>query len=266
MPVVVFRNDTGNFSRIPAPEGLENSEGWWWKLTAFDFDRDGDDDYFAGNLGFNVKYKASVTEPFEIFASDFDGGGNVDIALGWYFEHRLYPVRNRAASYRQIPDIKRRVPTTEIFAGMTLPEIYGKEILDSSLHYSAYTFANTYIENLGNGKFRMDALPNDAQFSNITSMVVTDADEDGYHDLVMAGNLYAMEIETARIDAGTGVWMRNNRRGGFDTIRGVNCGLFADGDIKDATIVNTSNGRLIVFVRNNDYVKVIRIHRKKPKG
>jgi hypothetical protein len=259
MPITIFRNDHGKFRRISENNGLENSSGWWWSIAGYDFDHDGDEDYVAGNLGLNCKYKASDTEPFEIYAADFDSSGNVDIALGWYFNHTLYPVRNRAASYGQIPEIKRRIPTNEEFSVMTLSQIYGEDALKNALHYSSRTFATSYIENLGNGKFQIRPLSNWAQWSSQNSIILNDVDSDGNMDIIMAGNLYNFEVETTRLDAGIGVWMRGDGRGNFEAVPFRDSGLYADGDIKDGKLIYSNNGRLLVYARNNDEVKVIKI-------
>ena len=259
MPITLFNNHNGKLNKVTENNGLENTEGWWWSIAAFDFDRDGDEDFVAGNQGLNIKYKATPGQPFEIYAADFDTSGTVDIALGWYSDHKLYPVRNRAASYGQIPDIRNRIPTNDLYAAMTLPEIYGEKALQNAIHYSARTFASSYIENLGHGKFRVKPLDNLAQFTNQNSILVTDVDGDNNMDFIMAGNLYGLEVETTRNDAGTGIWMRGDGKGNFTGIPCNLSGLYADGDIKDGKLISTGHGRILVYARNNDEVKVIRI-------
>ena len=56
----VFQNDGRMLTEITDQCGLKDSEGWWNTIIAEDFDKDGDMDYVAGNLGLNSQIKASV--------------------------------------------------------------------------------------------------------------------------------------------------------------------------------------------------------------
>ncbi len=60
MKIRVFINEGKVLTEITDQCGLKDSEGWWNTIIAEDFDRDGDMDYAAGNLGLNSQIKASV--------------------------------------------------------------------------------------------------------------------------------------------------------------------------------------------------------------
>ncbi len=68
MPLSVFENINGKFEKVKAKNGLENSSGWWNCIEKYDFDGDGDDDFVAGNLGLNYRYKTSIDYPFQVFS------------------------------------------------------------------------------------------------------------------------------------------------------------------------------------------------------
>ncbi|MFD2934710.1 FG-GAP-like repeat-containing protein, partial [Spirosoma flavum] len=53
MPLTLLKNQRGKLSKTTT--GLEAQKGWWNSLVAGDFDRDGDIDYLAGNLGRNAR-------------------------------------------------------------------------------------------------------------------------------------------------------------------------------------------------------------------
>ena len=95
---------------------------------------------------------------------------NHDIVLGYWENGENYPVNGLDATVRQIPVIRLRYKGYEDFARATLQDIYGEKMLKASLHYKADTFANSWIENKGNGIFKMHKLPNRAQFSSINDI------------------------------------------------------------------------------------------------
>src|SRR4030042_2261296 len=66
MPITFFKNDRGKLINVTSSTGLDKYTGWWNSIAAGDFDKDGDIDYAAGNLGLNTQYKVSQSEPMRI--------------------------------------------------------------------------------------------------------------------------------------------------------------------------------------------------------
>ncbi len=82
--------------------GLEKTEGWWFSVTAADFDGDGDDDYVMGNLGKNNSFNPKE-KPIYIYSKDFDDNGSYDVALSKINNGKLVPVRGKECSSEQNP-------------------------------------------------------------------------------------------------------------------------------------------------------------------
>lgn len=260
MPITFYANENGKFTDVTANTGLENTNGWWFSLIQDDFDNDGDMDYVAGNLGLNYKYQATPEEPFEVFADDFDNNNKKDIVLSYYNFGKLFPLRGRSCSSQQMPSISVKFENYESFAVADVNEVYGKEELEKAeIHYQAKTFASSYIENLGNGKFKRTALPNDAQFSSVNQIISDDIDGDGYTDLVIAGNLYASEIETTRNDSGIGLYLKGDGKGNFTAVDSNESGLYISGDVKDISLLNLQNRKVIVAAKSDDKVQIVEI-------
>ena len=254
MGIQCYKNESGRLIRDHSVTGLENTNGWWFSIQQGDFDGDGDMDYVAGNLGLNYKYKASVTNPFEVWYKDFDQNGKEDIVLSYYNNGKMCPVRGRTCSSQQIPEITDRFTDYSSFAASDLFQIYGKEELESATHYQVQTFATTYIENLGNGRFRTSALPYMTQLSSCNSIIIEDLDNDGHLDILTAGNLYQSEVETPRNDAGKGIFLKGNGQGEFTFIPNAKSGFWTQGDVKKLRIRKSNNGALEVMVAVNDDV------------
>lgn len=264
MPITFFQNNNGKFSKAsPIINESHNPQtGWWWSITAKDLDQDGDDDYIIGNLGLNYKYKATDKEPFEVFCHDFDDNGQLDIILGYYNGGDLYPLRGRECSSNQMPFLKEKFPTYHDFGSAKLEQIYSQEKLNKSLHYKATTFASVHLTNMGNDHFKIHPLPYLAQFSSINSIIIEDFNQDGYQDLIAAGNLYQSEVETARNDAGIGVFLKGNQDSQFSEVFAATSGLMLKGDVKALASIklgSTGNSGILV-AKNNDYLQLIGIY------
>ncbi len=257
MPLTVFENMDGRFSRSSA--GLDITDGWWFSLAAADLDNDGDEDFIAGNVGLNYKYKASIENPFEIYSKDFDGNGQNDIVLAYYEDDKLFPLRGKSCSSEQIPGLKEKFPTYASFAVAELGEVYGNQNLENALKYQARLFESVYIENLGDAKFRVSPLPDFAQLSAVNGIVIQDIDLDGFKDLIVAGNMYGSEIETVRNDAGFGMYLRNQKGKGFEAIPYQKSGFYMDGDIKSLIQINKGSDDWIIGAANQGTLKIIKI-------
>ncbi len=258
MSPTFLRNEEGQFVRAD-DTGLENEVGWWFGIQAADMDGDGDQDFIAGNLGLNYKYKASYREPFEVYLNDFDDNESLDIVLGYFEAGELYPVRGRQCSSEQMPFIKEKFPTYDLFGQANLYDIYGESSLKKSLNYRATNFASSYLENKGNGQFEVHALPIEAQFSAITSILIEDLNGDGHLDVLTAGNLHASEVETPRNDAGVGCLLVGDGSGGFSAMSAHESGLYLPYDVKRMEWAMTAQGRCVLAAPNSDRVRVIQV-------
>lgn len=259
MAISVFQNENGTFTNRTDQAELAQTTGWWNTITESDVDGDGDMDYVAGNLGLNYKYRATETKPFEIYCHDFDGSGNLDIALGYYNGETCFPVRGRQCSSEQVPMIKKKFPTYAEFGSASIVDVYG-DSLDKALHYSARNFASCIIENQGEGRFALRALPIEAQVSPINGILSRDFDGDGHTDLLVGGNLFVSEVETPRADAGVGLLMLGDGKGGYTSTPISKSGFFAPGDVKDLGIIRCGAGKspVIVVTNNNQRIQLFR--------
>src|SRR5437773_10145023 len=77
MPLEFWHNDGKKLVRVSV--GLPPTRGWWWSLTAADFNHDGRPDLVAGNVGLNFMYQTSSRNPFGVYAADFAGNQATDI-------------------------------------------------------------------------------------------------------------------------------------------------------------------------------------------
>lgn len=257
MPLRFFANRSGTLEDVTAATGLVNTEGWWNSLTSGDFDQDGDVDYVAGNLGLNTKYKASPEEPVHLYTKDFDQNQEIDPVLTYYIQGKEYPAAPRDALIDQIITMRRRFPRYEIYGQATIAEVISEQELEGAYVLSSKTMQSSYIENLGNGKFKWYALPLEAQFAPVYGMTAQDINGDSHLDLLLAGNSYASDVQTGWYDAGIGTLLLGNGKGSFTPASLQESGFFVDTDAKGMATYYSKNGQPhMIITANNDSLQV----------
>lgn len=259
MPITFLQNKGGKFTDVTKSTGLSQTSGWWQSLSGADLDNDGDMDYVVGNFGTNRRYRNTFSEadgknlPLKGYLADFDQNGKEDFIMAYYQHDKLYPVKTRERLLEQIPTLADKFPTWDSYGKATLEEIFGKEELDNALNKDAYVFHSSVLINEGNGKFKLQYLPNEAQISVLFGTVLDDFNNDGFIDILAQGNFYNTEIEITRHDAGTGILLLNKGNGSFYAQRSYITGFRNDGDAKGmAVLLSGSSGQPIYLLGNSD--------------
>jgi enediyne biosynthesis protein E4 len=262
MPLTFFKNDHGKLINVTSGTGLEKYTGWWNSLIAADFDKDGDIDYVAGNLGLNSQYKVSQDQPMRIVAKDFDMNGTLDPVCSYYVQGKSYPIYHRDLLLKQIPSLQNKYKTYEDYAKATMADIFPENSTKDAYKKDARFFESAYIENLGNGSFKIHPLPVEAQISPVFGMLTNDYNSDGNPDLLLVGNSYSSNIYTGQYDAFIGLFLAGNGKGEFSTVLGRTSGFFVDGDAKGMAELTMRDGSsLILAAQNSDSMKVFKVLR-----
>lgn len=259
MPITFLQNTGETFEQVNEEMGSTEKTGWWMSVEAADMDGDGDEDLIFGNLGRNYKYQARPGEPFDVHYSDFDENGSMDIVLGYYNFGEHFPLRGRSCSSTQVPVIKDKFPTYNLFSGATIDEVYGTKALKKSLHYEVNSFASVFAENLGDGRYDFRELPNEVQISPINDILTGDFDQDGHQDIIVAGGLYVAEIETPRADAGVGRFLKGNGKGEFIAVPATESGLFLPYDVKGLELILAPEGTFILSANNQEKLSIFNL-------
>jgi hypothetical protein len=263
MPLTFFKNNQGKLINVTASTGLENYTGWWNSITGADFDRDGDIDYVAGNLGLNTQYKVSQSEPMRITAKDFDRNGTSDPVCSYYVQGKSYPIYQRNNLLTQIPSLRNRFKTYEDYAKATLDDIFPEDTRSGAYVRDCRFFETSYIENLGDGSFIISSLPVESQTSPIFGMLANDYNSDGNNDILLSGNSYSTSITDGQYDSFGGLLLAGDGEGNFIPVPSMESGFFVDGDAKAmAELIRGDGSSLILVARNSDSLKII----SKPAG
>ncbi|MDP4261219.1 MAG: VCBS repeat-containing protein [Bacteroidota bacterium] len=265
MPVRFFRNSHGSFQEVTASTGLTEMDGMWRSLIAADIDNDGDLDLIAGNLGLNCLYKVSKKEPMQLFASDIDRNGMIDPIFFYYIKdndgvRRSFPAISRSQFAEQVPAIKKKFLLYQDYAKASFDDIFEGKTKDGLLKFQCNETRSCWLENMGNGKFIKHPLPVEAQFAPVNAIVCDDFDNDGYKDLLLAGNEYQTEVMTGRYDASYGCFLKGSSKKTFETVSPVKSGFIVRGDVKDMALIRSAKGEKIILAAvNNDTLRVFKV-------
>lgn len=104
----------------------------------------------------------------------------------------------------------------------------------------------------------MHTLPPEAQFAPVNAIITEDINNDGFKDVLLAGNEYNYDAMTGKADASYGCILINDHKAGFKPVNIVESGFILDGEIKDFKKVRTYKNQIIVAVANNDSLKVFK--------
>ena len=255
MPVQFFKNTNGKLENVSSQTGLTYTAGWWNSINGGDFDHDGDTDYILGNLGLNTQYKVSPTAPMTIYGGDYDRNGAIDPIITYYIGHTEYPIHTRDDLISQIPRLKKKFPDYASYAKANISDILSSEEKSRSYIAKAFHFASSYLENEGNGRFKLHILPTQAQLAPVYGLLVQDFDHDGFLDVLLSGNDFATEVITGRYDASRGTFLRGDGNGNFQAVSPLQSGLAIDGDAKGAATLEIDKTMVHLFSRNAGAMK-----------
>lgn len=254
-PISVFINEKGNFTEAKKT-GLENFLGMWNSINGGDFDGDGDIDYIVGNVGLNARFKGTDEYPAKMLAGDFDGNGNYDVIPFIYLPKSnedkslvLVPYNAKDDMSKQLPMMQGRYTTFNEYATATFDNIFDADKRKLATEFTLNHNASVYVENLGNGKFKLKELPVYAQFAPINGTVVEDFDNDGNLDALLIGNNFGNELFVGRYDASNGLLLLGDGKGNFTPK--LNAGFAVTGDAKALVKLVDSSGEVKVLASQN---------------
>jgi hypothetical protein len=257
MPVMFFKNKGGKLVNVTSSTGLGETSGWWNSIVGADMDHDGDTDYILGNLGENTPFKASEKEPLSLYSGAFEGNGVYHAVMSWYIQGKNYPWPSRDVLLRQMPRVAKRFFKYDDYAKATMGDLFPADIIKKASVLKSGYFSSSYLKNLGNGKFTLIPLPQQAQVAPVSGILPVDVDHDGHLDLILSGNSYAPDASIGRYDAFYGLYLKGNGHGKFQPVGLKESGLVLEGDSRALIQISTANrGKLIVGASNAGRLKI----------
>ena len=260
IPVSFYQNKNGRFSSKPIV--LKSSTGYWNSIVSADFDLDGDTDYIIGNLGLNSLLKASEEEAVNLYAKDVDANGTLDPILFHYVKGENVPFHTRDEMIDQVFLWRAYFPTYQAYASTSFDFFSSNEIFKDAYHIKYDNFHTSYLENKGNGEFKLRAMPLEAQYAPVQGMLTADFDNDGIQDVLMAGNSYAGSLYVGWMGASVGKLFKGNGDGSFMPVDHNESGFFVDGKVRSMVEFISDDQLHIVVSRSDDSLKVFQFEKR----
>ncbi|MBO0343224.1 VCBS repeat-containing protein [Flagellimonas profundi] len=248
-----FKNRNGTFSEVEQV----HMPGLWQTIEAFDIDKDGDMDYLLGNWGTNSKFKASQEHPMKLYVNDFDENGQTETVTAMEKNGEHYPLETLDGLASQMVYLKKKYNTYKSFAGSTVEEIFGEDILEASEKLEVNTLKSGYLKN-DNGNFVFVPFKNELQVSPIMSFVVDDFDGDGTTEVLVGGNYFGVKPYHGRLDSFPGALLKNEN----NIVLGNQLGLdFSKKSIRHLKTITLNNQKYLLAIFNNDKAQVYKINK-----
>ncbi len=252
-PLLILLNDGhGHFHPAPDSWGFGNLSSRWIGVAVGDFDNDGRLDIVATSWGRNTVLHPTPEHPVQLISGPFGEAGAIEMLLAQDDPRikGMAPLNSYARVRAGIPDVVGRVGSFGKYADATVDEVLGPSI-NSALRLPIVTLDQTVFLNRGD-HFEAHSLPVEAQFAPAFAPVVADFNGDGNDDIFLAQNFSYTTVGNPRYDAGRGLLLLGDGKGGFTAASGAMSGIAVYGDQRGAAAADYDrDGRVDLVVSQN---------------
>jgi len=163
-----------------------------------------------------------------------------------------------------MPFLRGIFPTHRAYGAASISEVLGEQ-LKNAKQVSVTDLASMAFLNRG-GHFEAVPFPSEAQLAPAFAVVLGDFDGDGAEDVFLSQNFFATEPQTSRADAGRGLLLRGDSKGGLRPVPCQESGIAAYGEQRGAAAADyDGDGRLdLVITQNAAMTKMYHNLRAKP--
>ncbi len=257
-PIRVFKRSGTSWKEMTRELGLEPFCGWWGGVATGDLDGDGRMDIVAGNWGLNSRYRPTPEQPSRLYYGDLHENGSVDLIEAGFdpATGKEVPLRGLRTILESMPFVQETISSYDAYGKASLQEVYG-ERLRHAKRVEATALASMAFLRRGD-HFEAQPLPREAQWAPAMGVIVADFDGDGLEDVFLSQNFFAVNGDEWRQDAGRGLLLKGDGKGGLSSMSGDRSGVKVYGEQRGCAVADYDHdGRLDLVVSQNGNVPVL---------
>jgi len=251
----VFSIENGLFTE--KLNDLSNYSGWWYALESEDVDGDGDADLILGNRGENFYF---ADTPVKLWVYDFDKNGTIEKIITREIDGKDMPVPMKKELTEQIPSLKKQSLRHTEYATKTIQDLFSADILEQTYVREGNYFKSAVALNDGQGKFTLQPLPEQVQFSCVCDIYCKDLNGDGKKDLILGGNDSGFTPQFSKLDASFGHVLMNKGNGDFVVAESKDSGFLVNGDIKEIKEITINEEPHLLILVNGKQPKLYQLN------
>jgi len=252
MNITLFENNDGLLKPISKKAEISNQKGLWKSVEVADLDGDGYEDFIAGNLGLNNRFRASRSKPMRMYVNDFDYNGSIDQIITSFRGDKSYPIARKDAMQAQMPFLKQKVSSHKEYANMQMKDLFDQDLLEEALVHEVTTLESVIGWNNGNGTFTIQRLPDSEQVSSLYGFQVTDLNNNGETEVITGGNIYEVKPQYGRYDAHYGSVLSISSDKSVKLLSAKQPALNFQGAVRHVGEISTIGGSYFIIIRNNN--------------
>lgn len=251
-PVIYSFNKNTNKLELLKQTGLEELYGWWQTVKTGDLNGDGKADLVLGNIGENFYLRPDKAHPVKLWLNDFDRTGTMDHFLTRYIDGKDMPVFLKREITDQFPALKKENLLHSTYAKKEVQGLFGEELMKGARQMQFNYCQSVIAWNEGNGKFRIEVLPVEVQWSSLNAVAITDINADRQPDLIFGGNKFGFPPQFGRLDGNDGQLLLNEGKGKFRLLPHQLSGIYIHGEVKQIRPVQVKGQTALLFGVNNN--------------
>jgi enediyne biosynthesis protein E4 len=188
----------------------------------------------------------------KLFVNDFDNNGTIEQISTRSLDGKDIPIHLKQELAKQIPSIKKKNLSYTDYSKKCIQEIFEPTVIENSIQKTVNIQESIVAINKGGGKFEIQILPKEVQFSSVNAICTADVNKDGIIDIILGGNQYEFKPQFARLDASYGSVLLGNKNGIYSWLSNKKSGFWIKGEVKNLQIIKNKNKKISVIGVVND--------------